>query len=51
MFCKLIDNEIVCTDVGVYSKDYILLPKDKDIYQYPVDGWSWYETKEDAEKI
>jgi len=27
----------------VYAPDYILLREKKDTYNYPVNGWSWYD--------
>lgn len=26
----------------VYAPNYTLLREQKDTYNYPVDGWSWY---------
>jgi len=26
----------------VYAPDYTLLKEEKDTYEYPVDGWTWY---------
>jgi hypothetical protein len=31
----------------VYSQDYTLLKELKDTYEYPVDGWTWYEKTPD----
>lgn len=30
---------------AVYSANYTLVSTDKDTYEYPIDGWTWYETK------
>lgn len=27
----------------VYAPTYTLLREDKNTYQYPVDGWNWYD--------
>lgn len=27
----------------VYAPDYTLLKEEKDTYEYPIDGWSWYD--------
>lgn len=27
----------------VYAPDYTLLKEEKDTYDYPVDGWTWYD--------
>ena len=26
----------------VYAPDYTLLKEEKDTYEYPIDGWIWY---------
>jgi hypothetical protein len=31
----------------VYSSDYELKSEDKDNYEYPVDGWYWFDEKPD----
>lgn len=33
----------------VSNKNYNLLVSEKDNHQYPVDGWYYFETKEEAE--
>jgi len=30
----------------VYSKDYTLLIEKKDEYEYPVDGWKYFDSRE-----
>ena len=32
----------------VYSKEYTLLKEQKDSYTYPIDGWKWFDKREDA---
>jgi len=32
----------------VYSKDYTLLITEKDTYIYPIDGWKWFDTEDQA---
>lgn len=32
----------------VYSKDFSLTVLEKDTYTYPVEGWTWFETLEEA---
>lgn len=27
----------------VYAPDYTLLKEEKDTYEYPIDGWIWYD--------
>lgn len=33
---------------GVYGPDYTLLPELHDTYTYPVEGWYWFESEEEA---
>ena len=33
---------------AVYHKDYSLVKEEKDNYTYPVNGWTWFETEEEA---
>lgn len=32
----------------VYAPTYTLLREDKDTYDYPVDGWYWYDVAPEA---
>jgi hypothetical protein len=32
----------------VTAPSFTLVKEDKDTYTYPKDGWSWYNTLEDA---
>ena len=32
----------------VLNKDYELRAESKDQHTYPVDGWTWFESEEDA---
>ena len=33
---------------GVYNSSYSLVRESKETYSYPVDGWTWYDSKEQA---
>ena len=35
---------------AIVSKDYSLFRELKDENQYPVDGWYWFNSEEEAEK-
>lgn len=35
----------------VYAPDYTLLKDDHLTYEYPVDGWIWAESPEEAKQI
>ena len=32
----------------IWNKDYELHKEDKDTYEYPVDGWYWFENEDEA---
>lgn len=42
-FYKFEDDNWQYAPNFVYGPDYILLREKKDIYSYPVNGWSWYD--------
>jgi hypothetical protein len=47
MFYKLENHLLMYGDI-VSSIDYQLLEVEKDQYQYPVDGWYWFDTEAEA---
>lgn len=47
-FYKIIEDELVYAPNFVYSKNYELLKENKDNYELPIDGWNWFETREEA---
>jgi hypothetical protein len=48
MFYKNDNGQLLAAPNYVYSKDYTLLAEEKDTYTYPVDGWKWFDTEEQA---
>lgn len=46
-FYKL-DNTIIFGPNFVLNKNYELRRVTKDQYQYPIDGWYWFDTMEQA---
>lgn len=46
-FYKL-DGELLEGPNFVYGPTFTLLKEQKDTYTYPVDGWYWFDTKEEA---
>jgi hypothetical protein len=42
-FYKLEDDNWQYAPNFVYAPNYTLLKEEKDTYEYPVDGWSWYD--------
>jgi hypothetical protein len=47
-FYKNDNGELLYGPNFVLNKDYELRAENKDQYTYPVDGWSWFESEEEA---
>ena len=47
-FYKL-DGELLFGPNFVLNANYELYRKDHDTYTYPVDGWYWFDTLEEAQ--
>ena len=30
---------------------YVLIAQDKDQYEYPIDGWNWFDSEEEAKSL
>jgi hypothetical protein len=48
MFYKNDNGQLLEAPNFVYSKNYTLLVADKDTYTYPVDGWKWFDSEDEA---
>lgn len=48
MFFKLIDTNTLTYGPYVQSENYLLLSDQHSTYQYPVDGWYWFDTEQEA---
>jgi len=50
MFYKLLDETTLEYTSGpyVHSQEYMLLEEQKTAYTYPIDGWYWFDTEEEA---
>ena len=46
-FYKL-DGDLLYAPQFILSSSYELVSEMKDSYQYPVDGWYWFDTLEEA---
>jgi hypothetical protein len=42
-FYKLEDDNWQYAPNFVYAPTYELIKENKDSYEYPVDGWTWYD--------
>lgn len=47
-FYKLHNGELLHAPNEVFAPEYALMIKDKDKYEYPVDGWRFFETGDEA---
>ena len=47
-FYKLIDGELLYAPNFVAGPGYELVKEEKDNYSYPINGWSWFDSEEDA---
>jgi hypothetical protein len=47
-FYKKEDTEIHYAPNIVEAPSYVLIASEKDSYEYPVDGWIWAQSEEDA---
>jgi hypothetical protein len=47
-FYKAQDEQLIYAPNYVESSDYVLIAADKDGYIYPIDGWTWFESEEEA---
>lgn len=51
MFYKLIDEKNYIYGDEVLSAEYQLLTEDKDSYTYPIDGWIWANSENEAREF
>ena len=47
-FYKLENDELFYAQNEVMSSEYYLIKEQKDNYEYPVFGWSYFESENDA---
>lgn len=47
-FYKLENDAVLYADQGVLSPNYELLAQFHDQYTYPVDGWYWFDSADEA---
>jgi hypothetical protein len=50
-FYKKQDDELLYAPNIIEGDGYVLVAQDKDQYEYPIDGWSWFETEEEAKSL
>ena len=47
-FYKTIDNHVFYAEKNVHNKEYNLSIDEYNLYEYPVDGWYYFESEEEA---
>ena len=47
-FYKKIEDDILNGENFVFSPSVTLKAEDKDLYEYPQDGWYWFDTFDEA---
>ena len=50
-FYKKDNEELLYAPNIVEGNGFVLVAQDKDQYEYPVDGWTWFESEEEAKLI
>jgi len=50
-FYKLIDDVLHCGPNYVYAPEYTLIADNYQEYTYPVDGWYWFDSATEAQKV
>ena len=51
MFYKMINESDYTFGPEVISAEYQLLTEDKDTYTYPIDGWYWANSENEARVV
>jgi hypothetical protein len=50
-FYKKDNEELFYAPNIVEGNGFVLVAQDKDQYEYPVDGWVWFDSEEEAEEV
>lgn len=48
-FYRIENGEVFRADGDLFGPGYDLLADQHDTYTYPVDGWHWFDSDEEAE--
>jgi hypothetical protein len=49
-FYKLDGESLLCSEL-VCGPTYMLIASEHATYEYPVDGWYWFDSEEDAREF
>lgn len=47
-FYKFDEGELLIASLGVNNANYQLFPEQQNTYTYPIDGWYWFDTDQEA---
>jgi hypothetical protein len=47
-FYKKDNEELLYAPNIVEGNGFVLVKQDKDQYEYPIEGWKWFDSKEEA---
>lgn len=47
-FYKYINDQLFCAPNFVEGNGFLLLKQEKDQYTYPIDGWYWFDSEDEA---
>ena len=50
-FYKKDNEELLYAPNIVEGNGFVLVAQDKDQYDYPVDGWVWFDSEDEAEEV
>ena len=50
-FYKLDNSQLLFGPCDVYNANYTLIREEHQSHEYPVDGWYWFDTLEDACRV
>jgi len=50
-FYKQQNGELLHAPNYVEGNGYVLVIQDKDVYEYPIDEWYWFDSLEAAEEF
>jgi hypothetical protein len=50
-FYKKDNEELFYAPNIVEGNGFVLVAQDKDQYDYPVDGWVWFDSEDEAEEV
>ena len=50
-FYKKDNEELLYAPNIVEGNGFVLVSQDKDQYEYPVDGWYWFDSEQEANNL